>query len=63
MLKLTKEEKMTIAAALQILEFVTQGEDKGGREIWAIRNLIDSGVPKPKIKEIGMSLLARLIKQ
>lgn len=61
--ELTKEEKMTIAAALQILEFLTQGADKGGREIWAIRRLIDSGVSKPKIKEICMSLLARLIKR
>lgn len=63
MLQLTKEEKMTVAAALQILEFVTQGADKGDREIWAIRNLIDSGVSKPEIKKICMSLLARLIKQ
>lgn len=61
--ELTKEEKMTIAAALQMLEFLAQGGDKGDSEIWAIRRLINSGVPKDEIKEICMSLLARLIKQ
>ena len=60
---LTKEETMTIAAALQILELLSQGSDKGDNEIWAIRQLIDSGVSKPEIKKICMSLLARLIKQ
>lgn len=60
---LTKEEIMTIAAALQILELLSQGSDKGDNEIWAIRRLIDSGVSKPEIKKICMSLLARLIKQ
>ena len=60
--ELSKEEKMTIAAGLQILELLACGADKGDREVWAIRRLINSGVPKSEIKEICMSLLARLIK-
>lgn len=59
---LTKEEKMTIAAALQILEVLSQGADKGDNEIWAISTLIRSGVDKKDIKDICNSLLSRLIK-
>ena len=60
---LTKEEIMTIAAALQILELLSQGSDKGDNEIWAIRKLINSGVDKKDIKDICNSLLDRLIKK
>ena len=61
--ELTKEEKMTIAAALEVLQVLSQGYYKGNDEVWAVKKLVNSGLTKPEIVEICGSLLERLIKK
>ena len=61
--ELTKEEKMTISAALKVLQVLSQGYYKGNDEVWVVKKLIDSGLTKQEIAEICGSLLERLIKK
>ena len=61
--ELTKEEKMTISAALEVLQVLSQGYYKGNDEVWVVKKLIDSGLTKQETAEICGSLLERLIKK